>query len=158
MNAVVEVTLTPEDDTFCLAVIEHGGNLLAAHRAAYGTEHPFPLARAREIIARPEIAKRIQYLSEAVQEHALISLGSHLVQLARIRDLAIDGAQLKVALGAEKARGEAVGIYNKMTAPKDSEGKAPSVAIFIGATPANPQEWAQKYGNSPVVIETGGTK
>lgn len=159
MNAVVEVKLTPEEDTFCLAVIEHAGNLAAAHRAAFGPDQSYPLARARELIARPEIAKRIRFLSEAVEEHAIISLGSHLQQLARIRDHAFDNAQLKVALGAEKARGEAAGLYADKL-PKDPSGKEgrPLVSIHIGATPANTGEWAQKYGNAPVIIEAQPAK
>lgn len=154
MNAVVPVTLTNEEDSFALAVIEYGGNLGAAWRAVFG-DHSRAAGKAREMLTRPEIAKRIQQLSVAVEEHAYISLGSHLTKLAEIRDLAIATDQLKTALGAEKARGEAAGFYTgKLTDPDaPNEGKA-AVNIFIGAnTPSNVQDWATKHGKTPIIIE-----
>lgn len=155
-NTVVEFTpLTSEEDTFALGVIEYGGNLGAAYRAAFGAEISNPVAKARHMISRPEIAKRIMQLTEATQEHALISLGSHLVQLAEIRDLAKDTGQLKVALSAEQARGEVAGFYQGKGAGGRGSDNTPNASVIINMapTPANMEEWAAQHGKMPIVID-----
>jgi hypothetical protein len=103
--------LTAKEDMFALAVIEYGGNLRKAYEEAFGVGDTTPVAKARALIARPEIALRIRDITESVQENALVSLGSHLVELADIRDLAKYQGQLKVALNAEEARGRVAGLY-----------------------------------------------
>ena len=150
--------LNSEEDSFCLAIIEYAGNIGAAYQAVFGKDVSMPMARGRNMLMRPEIAKRIAELSALVEEHAFVSLGSHLMQLARIRDLAVDNGQLKVALGAEQARGQVAGFYqpkgaqNNPDAPND--GKA-SVKIFMGSSPASVQEWANSHGKPTVIIEAG---
>ncbi len=104
--------LTTEEDTFALAVIEHGGNLRAAYLDTFGEDSKNPLAKARVLLARPEIAARVQELTIAVADASLISLGSHMMELAEIRDLGKATGQLKTALEAEKMRGVAAGLYN----------------------------------------------
>lgn len=154
---VVLPALTQEEDTFALAVIECGGNLAAAYKQAIDPECRVAGARARELMSRPEIAKRIHQLQIALDEHSLISIGSHLGKLAEIRDLAIATDQLKTALGAEKARGEAAGFYAGKAAAKTpggpSEDSVRSVHIHIGSTPGNVSDWASKHGHAPVIIE-----
>lgn len=157
--AVHTKPLTPEEDTFALGIIEFGGNIGAAYRAAFGEEARNPVARGRELLTRPEIALRVRQLGEAVQENALISLGSHLTELARIRDLAVVSGQLSVAMKSEVQRGVAAGLYiDKTKGPSGPDGgeKKPSVAIFIGGpSPANVNEWAANRGRAPVIIENG---
>jgi hypothetical protein len=155
MNTSVQIAaLTPDEDTFALAVIEYGGNLGAAYRAVYGSEANMPVARAREMITRPEIAKRVQELTMLTEEHALISLGSHVIELATIRDLSKENKQFKVALDAEKARGEVAGFYGAK-GPKNPNpaSTTPLVNINIGSSSGNIADWAVKHGNTPVVID-----
>lgn len=131
--------LTLEEDNFCLAIIEYGGNLAQAYRAAFA---PFanardlaaPVARARALLAQPKIALRIKDLTEVIAENTLISLGSHLTQLAEIRDLAKSQAQLKVALQAEEARGRVVGLY--IGKEGGGSGKAPvgGTVVMVSVT------------------------
>lgn len=153
---VAQSSLTVEEDTFALAVIEFGGNLGAAYRAAYG-EGPNPIARARELLTRPEIALRIKALTDAVQEHALISLGSHLVKLAEIRDVSMVAGQFKTALAAEVKRGEAAGFYSDKAPPGGKNGapQGPSVFVQINNAPANVNEWAGRQGKAPLIVENG---
>jgi hypothetical protein len=149
------VALTNEEDSFALAIIEYGGNLGAAWNSVYG-ETSNAAAKARELLSRPEVASRIQQLTIAVQEHAFISLGSHLTKLAEIRDLAVASDQLKVALGAETKRGEAAGFYTPKNVTKDPNAPAegnPSVVINIGSSAANVHDWSKKHGQAPVVID-----
>lgn len=122
--------LTVQEDTFALAVIEYGGNLRRAYEEAFGIGDSTPVAKARALMARPEIALRIRDITESVQENALVSLGSHLVELADIRDLAKTQGQLKVALNAEEARGRVAGFYIGKEGPAAKGGS--------GATNGNP--------------------
>ena len=150
----VSTPLSSDEDTFALAVIEYGGNLGAAYKSVFGQDVSNAGVKARNLITRPEIAKRIQELTVAVEEHALVSLGSHLVKLAEIRDIAIDTGQLKVALGAETKRGEAAGFYTKHQAPKGGDDR-PAVNVFIGSSPGSVQDWGTKHGKMPVIVENG---
>lgn len=152
--------LTQEEDTFAMAVIEYGGNLAAAYRAAFGKDAASPIAHARLMISRPEIAKRIQELTELTQEHALISLGSHLQELAEIRDLSKVSGQLKTAMESERLRGVVAGFYKESV--KDPEEKQSKVFIqlnggsanvSIGGTPSTPEEWAARQGTAPMIID-----
>lgn len=156
MDEVALPALTNQEDSFALAIIEYGGNLGAAWKAVYGEDEKNPAAKARAMLTRPEVAKRIQQLSVAVEEHAYISLGSHLTKLAEIRDLAIATEHLKVALSAETKRGEAAGFYTPRTQAKDpntASDSVPHVVINIGSSPASVQDWAAKHGKPPVVID-----
>lgn len=152
MSTDIVPILTTDEDTFCLAVIECGGNLPAAYRQVFGDVSNAG-AKARLLIQRPEIAKRVQALTVAVEEHALVSLGSHLIKLAEIRDLAMGTAQLKVALAAETKRGEAAGFYAGKVADPKKASSGPSVVINIGKTPQDVTEWAANRGNAPVVVD-----
>lgn len=151
--------LTQEEDTFAMAVIEYGGNLAAAYRAAFGKEISNPIARARLLISRPEIAKRIEELTQLTQEHALISLGSHLQELAEIRDLSKTSGQLKTALEAEVKRGVVAGFYKESVKSADDAG--PKVFISMGQggsvqiakSPETPEEWAARQGTKAMIIE-----
>lgn len=158
MSEVVLSTLTREEDNFALALMEYGGNLGAAYVAAFGRV-PNPSGKARDLLSRPEIAKRVMELQTACTEQSMISVGSHLQELAHIRDLAIYQGQLKVALSAEQARGEVAGMYADKQAPRGARstkdgGPKAAVNIFIGArTPGGLDEWSDKQGVTPVVID-----
>ena len=104
---------TQDEETFALAVIEANGNIAAAYRMAFGTDSVMPLAKGKSLLARPQVALKIRDITDKIQDAALISVGAHLHELAEIRDLAKVSGQLKTALAAERARGEAVGIYQK---------------------------------------------
>lgn len=154
------VSLTDEEDTFCLAVIECGGNLAAAYRQAFKiseeSESRGDALRARNLISRPEVAKRIRQLQEAVDEHTMISLGSHLGKLAEIRDLAMAKDQMKVAIQAERSRGEAAGFYSRAPIGAGKSGNSGSggatLNVFLGSSPSNVAEWAAQHGKAPPVV------
>lgn len=105
--------LTSEEDAFALAIIEYGGNAAAAYCAVFGEHSRSPSAHGQAILARPHVRARIRELTAVVRESSLLTIGMHLQELAVIRDLAKMQGQLKVALQAERSRGEAVGVYDK---------------------------------------------
>lgn len=104
--------LTQAEDTFALAIIECGGHIGSAYKMTYGEDSPFPIARGKELLAKPQVALRIKEITDKIQDSTLISMGAHLYELADIRDLAKNTGQLKVALSAERARGEVSGLYD----------------------------------------------
>lgn len=114
--------LTTEEQTFCLAVVESSGNIAAAYKMTYGEGAQFPLAKGKELLCKPAVALKIRDITAKVEEASLISVGAHLDQLAKIRDLSITTGQLKVAYSAERSRGEAVGIYQKHDANNKGKG------------------------------------
>ena len=119
---------TQEEETFALAVIESNGNIASAYRMAFGDD-PYPLARGKQYLCRPQVALKIKILTDAIQDASLISVGAHLHELAEIRDLAKGSGQLKTALAAERARGEAVGIYQKHDAQRGGHGGSVNIQI-----------------------------
>lgn len=154
---VVVTKLSNEDDMFCLAVVEYAGNLGAAYRTI-DPDEAYPVAKAREMLARPEIAQRVNQLVAIQDEHAGMSLGSHLQQLAHIRDLAVAKENFKVALDAENSRFAAVLTATKPKQSDDPEERRGVVQVFIGATPSNVNDWGSKYGQQPVVVDVVETR
>lgn len=125
--------LTLDEDTFCLAVVEYGGNLRRAFQEVW-PDMSQPTARARSLLARPEIQVRIQDLGSSVTEQSLISLGSHMVELAEIRDLAKAQGNAKHALDAEVARGKVAGFYvgkGDSAAPARAAGELANPTVVI---------------------------
>jgi hypothetical protein len=138
---VVDVlpALTAMEDSFCLAVIEYNGNLSAAYKSVFG-DVARPLASARGLMQRPEIIARVKSLTETVQEAVLVSMASHVTELADIRDLAKVQGNLKVALGAERARGEVAGLYIGKIG--NAPGKPADVNVGVIVHVATPQDGA----------------
>lgn len=109
-EAILE-PLTAEQDAFALAIIEYNGNLKAAYLAVFGENAPSPLANARMLSTNPSVVARVRALLFAAEEQDLISRSAHLAELAEIRDMAKKMGAPKVALEAERSRGEVVGFY-----------------------------------------------
>lgn len=105
--------LSVDEDSFALAVVEYGGNLSAAYKSVFGEDVRSPGARGQALMALPQIQYRIQELTTTVKESAMVSMGMHLQELATIRDMAKMQGQLKIALQAERTRGEVTGLYDK---------------------------------------------
>lgn len=140
---IVDVPSKPlslDEDNFALAVIEYGGNLRKAYVAVFGDVYN-PMARARELMGRSDIALRIRDITESVHESALISLGSHFVELADIRDLAKDQGNLKVALDSEVQRGKVAGFYigKSDAAPMRKPGDLANPMVLIQISTSHDQ-------------------
>lgn len=125
--------LSRDEETFALAVIECSGNIAAAYRMTFPDDTHMPLAKGKTLLANPAVALKIRSITDAVQDAALISVGSHLDQLAKIRDLSIITGQLKTAYMAERSRGEAVGIYQKHDANNKGGGNNVQVNVVMAS-------------------------
>lgn len=125
--------LSSDEETFCLAVVECGGNISAAYKMVFGPEAPFPLARGTALLALPQVALKVKSITDAVQEASLVSVGAHLDQLAKIRDLAMARGEIKTAYLSERARGEAVGIYQKHEKGSGKGGTAVQINVNMAS-------------------------
>lgn len=107
------VPLSTDEDSFCLAMIECSGNVALAYKMAFGDDVRYAGSKGKELLQRTNIQSRIRELSTVVEDTTLFSLSTHLMELATIRDMAKLQGQLKVALQAERTRGEATGLYQQ---------------------------------------------
>ena len=108
---MVTVTLTPKQETFCLAYIEEGC-ASAAYRQAYNAERMKPETvnrSAKELLDNPKITARIQELQEAHQSRHNVTVDSLTKELEDARDLATQNKQpsavVQAVLGKAKIHG-----------------------------------------------------
>lgn len=105
--------LSTDEDSFCLAMIECSGNVALAYKMVFGDGVRYASSKGKELLQQPNVQARIRELSAIVEDTTLFSLSTHLMELATIRDMAKLQGQLKVALQAERTRGEATGLYQQ---------------------------------------------
>ncbi len=146
--------LTTQEDTFALAVIECAGNVGAAYRMAFGEDVQFAAAKGKQLLGDVRIQERINGIMNKIQDSNLITLGAHLSELADIRDTAKATGQIKVALDAERSRGEAGGLYAKHQAA--IAGDSVNVVQINMMTPDQLMQHAnRKMGNVTDVTPKG---
>lgn len=107
--------LTPKQEKFCLEFIQCG-NAAEAYRRAYNTERMKPESiwvNSSKLMADANVAQRVAELRSQAAQKAMVTLESHLADLARLRDLAEEDGQFSAAITAEISRGKAVGLYTE---------------------------------------------
>lgn len=107
--------LTPKQENFCQEYIQ-GGNAAEAYRRAYDAENMKPetvFNSAYKLMEHAGVKARIQELRSEAAKAAMVTLESHLADLARLRDLAEGDGQFSAAITAEISRGKAVGLYTE---------------------------------------------
>lgn len=106
--------LTAKQEAFCVAYVACN-NASEAYRQTYGvsqTSKPETVRNnAYKVLCRPEVEARVAELRAQAARAGLVTLESHLADLARLRDLAEQDGQLSAAITAEISRGKAVGLY-----------------------------------------------
>jgi phage terminase small subunit len=105
--------LTSKQENFCHAFIELG-NASDAYRAAYDAEEMLPNTvnrKAHDLIKNGKIAARIEELRAPVIERVRITLESHLDELERLKEIALQKDNINAALTAEMGRAKAAGLY-----------------------------------------------
>jgi len=105
--------LTSKQENFCHAFIELG-NASDAYRAAYDAEEMLPNTvnrKAHDLINNGKIAARIEELRAPVVERVRITLESHLDELERLKEIALQKDNINAALTAEMGRAKAAGLY-----------------------------------------------
>lgn len=107
--------LTPKQENFCLEFIQCG-NAAEAYRRAYSAEKMKPETvrnNAYKLLCDNDISTMVESLRNQAAQKAMVTLESHLADLARLRDLAEEDGQFSAAITAEISRGKAVGLYTE---------------------------------------------
>ena len=106
--------LTAKQEAFALAYVATN-NATEAYRQTYAVSPDCKPETVRnnayKTLCRPEVEARVAELRAEAGRKALVSLESHLADLARLRDLAEQEGQFSAAITAEISRGKAVGLY-----------------------------------------------
>ena len=104
--------LQPKHKKFCSLYVQGMSGAEAARRAGF-TKHKFGAkAQGSALLRRnPLIANHIIDLLRKEVERQNVSMESHLTELSRLRDEAVDSGQISSAISAEISRGKAAGLY-----------------------------------------------
>lgn len=79
----------------------------AARQAGYAN----PRQNATDIMQNPAVLERIKELKEELSIKFEVTFENHVKKLSEIRDAALDKGNFTAAVAAEKARGQAAGLY-----------------------------------------------
>lgn len=114
----------------------------AARKSGF-TKHRFGAkAQGSALLRRnPLISNHIIDLMRKEAERQNVSMQSHLTELSRLRDEAIDSGQISSAISAEISRGKAAGLYvekkevtvNKVESMSDEELKSKLQELLDGS-------------------------
>jgi len=134
--------LTPSHKKFCVLYVQGMSGAEAARRAGF-TKHKFGAkAQGSALLRRnPLIANHIIELLQKERERQNVSIESHLTELSRLRDEAVDTGQISSAISAEVSRGKVAGLYiekkevtvNKVEAMSDEELQSKLLDLLNGS-------------------------
>lgn len=104
--------LQPKHKKFCALYVQGMSGAEAARKAGF-TKHKFGAkAQGSALLRRnPLIANQIIDLMRKEAERQNVSIESHLTELSRLRDEAVDSGQISSAISAEVSRGKVAGLY-----------------------------------------------
>jgi hypothetical protein len=105
--------LTEKQEKFCRIYATEDVTRTEAARMAGYTDTTAPIAGSRFLNGRdyPHILVRIAEIKEELSRKYEVTFDSHIRQLARIRDMALEKGNYTAAVAAEKSRGQAGGLY-----------------------------------------------
>lgn len=109
--------LTPQQEKFAQLVAE-GKNQSDAYRGAYKAGKMLAKTiteKASVLMAQGNVSARVAELRSKAQVKTVITLESHLAELERLRDLALENGKFEAAINAEVHRGKAKGLYVSKT-------------------------------------------
>ena len=106
---ILRQKLTDKQRTF---VYEYVVNQVSGTEAARRAGYKHPNVRAAELLhAKPYVADRIKQFRLELQRKYEVTYENHVEQLAKLRDVALQNGAYSAAVNAEKARGQAGGLY-----------------------------------------------
>ena len=109
-SASRERGLTERQEKFCqIYAIENVGQSEAARRAGYANNSAGSLLLNEKKF--PAVSARIRELKRELSEKYEVTFDNHVRKLAEIRDMALADKKYPAAVAAEKARGQAAGLY-----------------------------------------------
>ena len=139
--------LTRKQERFALELLS-GKSAREAYRLAYdcaGSSEGTVISDSFKLSRNPQIAHYVRLHQRIGLENSAISRDSHLAELARLREIAVDNQQVSAGVQAEHYRGRVAGLYNDQLAlpigPSD-EVILSQLAALLGP------ELAEAIGNS----------
>ncbi len=110
--------LTPQQEKFARLVAE-GNNQSQAYRQAYPNalewkQESVAVAGAK-LMAIDNVSQMVDALRAESSKKAVLTLDSHIAELERLKNLALEAGKFEAAIGAEVHRGKAVGLYVSKT-------------------------------------------
>ena len=134
--------LNPSHKKFCRLYIQGMSGAEAARRAGF-TKHKYGAkAQGSALLRRnPLIANHIIELLQKERERQNVAMESHLTELSRLRDEAVDTGQISSAISAEVSRGRVAGLYvekkevtvNKIESMSDEELQSKLLDLLNGS-------------------------
>ena len=119
--------LTPKQMAFVNGLLE-AKNASDAYRAAYDSSNMSDRtvwSEASRLRANPKVAAWLRYYQRIGMDEARITIGKHLAELARGREVAYALGQASAGIQAEHYRGKAAGLYEDRLSlavgPSDAE-------------------------------------
>lgn len=115
-------TLTSKQTAFVNALLE-GKTASDAYRDAYNCEnmsHGAVWVEASRLKSNTKVSLWLRHFQRIGAYAARVTIESHLAELARARELAIDHRQISAGVQAEHYRGKAVGLYDKTASLADA--------------------------------------
>jgi phage terminase small subunit len=145
-------TLTPKQTAFVHALLQ-SKTASAAYREAYDCKKMSTEAvwvEASRLRSNTKVSLWLRHFQRIGMDEARITIGNHLTELARARELALANGQISAGVQAEHYRGKAAGLYEDplrlaggpsdfelIKAIKDALGRelAEEIATALGEAP-----------------------
>lgn len=120
------MSLTPKQESFCLAYLETGSQA-EAYRAAYeadGMTQNAVYVEGCRLLENPKITQRLAVLREPIMERHAITVDSLLAELeeARVVALACDTPQSSAAVGATMGKAKLLGLDKQLVEVTGANG------------------------------------
>lgn len=108
VNPKREIGLTERQEQFARL---YATGTVTQTEAARQAGYSHPRQNATDIMQNPAVLERIRELKEELSIKFEVTFENHVKKLSEIRDAALDKGNFTAAVAAEKARGQAAGLY-----------------------------------------------
>lgn len=108
VNPKREIGLTERQEQFARV---YATGTVTQTEAARQAGYSHPRQNAVDIMQNPAVLERIRELKEELSIKFEVTFENHVKKLSEIRDAALDKGNFTAAVAAEKARGQAAGLY-----------------------------------------------
>jgi phage terminase small subunit len=103
--------LNSRQEKFAQNVVKGMSKTKAALKAGYSPKIAANMGSSLTGKNNPKVQKRIDSLQKGAADRVMLNLSTHLLDLAEIRDKALQKGSFSAAVAAEVARGKAAGLY-----------------------------------------------
>ena len=129
--------LTPKQESFAQGLLQ-GLSTREAYKRAYDcsrSSEATVIVNSQKLSRDTKIALYVRTCQRVGLEHAGITKESHLTELARLREIAVENTQISAGVQAEHYRGRVAGLYNdklSLTVGPSDEALLSQIASLLG--------------------------